>query len=237
MESFDRLPRELLRDRAYRALLEAIVVGDLPPGQSLRDGELATRLGLSRTPVREAIARLVDDGLVETKANAYTRVAPLDDALAREAAVVTRTLHGLAARLAATGGSFTPAHGVHARRANDDFAAALDDGDLLAALDADDRLHDVFLHAAGNSQLAAALDRLAPLLRRHELQRFASLPGRRSVQQHRHLVDAAARGDAERAGALAEENWATLVELIDAANDTPAGSPAARPAGADRAAR
>lgn len=221
MDALDIEPRELLRDRAYAALLRAIVLGELAPGQPLKDTELAARLGLSRTPVREAINRLVDDGLVETKANAYTRVAPLDDVAAREAAVVARTLHGLAARLAATGGRFTPELAAHAHRANDAFAAALAAGDLAGALDADDRLHEVFLYAAGNVQLEVTLARLAPLLRRHELQRFASLPGRRSVQQHRQLVDAASRGDAERAGALAEENWNTLVDLIDAAPTAP----------------
>ncbi len=237
VESFDLPPRELLRDRAYGALLDAIVRGELAPGQALHDVELAARLGLSRTPVREAVARLVDEGLVETKANAYTRVAPLDDATAREAAVVTQSLQGLAARLAAADGRFTARHADEARRANRDFSDALDAGDLVAALVADDRLHDVFIVAAGNVQLAAALDRLAPLLRRHELQRFASLPGRRSVQQHRQLVDAAAAGDVARAGALAEQNWATLVDLIDDAAERPAAPQAARNPGADRAAR
>lgn len=234
MEPLDPGPRQLLRDRAYVALQQAILFGELAPGQALKDTELATQLGLSRTPVREAISRLIEDGLVETKANAYTRVAPLDDAAARDAAVVARTLHGLAARLAAGDGRFTPAHAEAARRANADFAAALEARDLTAALDADDRLHDLFLHAAGNGQLDAALGRLLPLLRRHELQRFASLPGRRSVQQHRQLIEAAARGDADLAAALAEENWATLVDLIDAGATATTATP---PPGDHRAAR
>lgn len=217
-------PRELLRDKAYRVLLDAIVFGDLAPGDPLRDQDLATRLGLSRTPVREALTRLADEGLVETKANAYTRVAPLDAAAAREAAVVTQALHGLGARLAAA--SFTPVHAQHARRANRAFADALAAGDVAEALAADDHLHAVFLHAAGNAQLNAAIDRLAPLLRRYELLRFASPPGQRSVQQHRQLIDAAARGDAATAAALAEANWATLVDLIDAEPDpTPDDTP------------
>ncbi|MEU3608415.1 GntR family transcriptional regulator, partial [Streptomyces sp. NPDC035033] len=66
--------RTLLRDRAYESLREAIVRGDLAPGALLKDADLADRLGLSRAPVRDALARLTVEGLVETKPQSYTRV-------------------------------------------------------------------------------------------------------------------------------------------------------------------
>ena len=137
----------------------AIIRGDLPPGAPVRDQELAARLGLSRTPVREALARLVDEGLVETKPNAYTRVAPLDDGPAREAAVVVQALQGLAARLAVP--RLTDADLDEARVWNARFAAALDAGEVAIALEADDAFHLVFVRAAGNQALGAALARLA----------------------------------------------------------------------------
>ena len=56
--------RTLLRDDVYRQLREAIVDGTLAPGESLRDGEIAEWLGVSRTPVREALLRLAESGLV-----------------------------------------------------------------------------------------------------------------------------------------------------------------------------
>ena len=217
VEPLPGLSRTLLRDQAYVVLLRAIVMGDLAPGAPLRDGDLATQLGLSRTPVREALARLADDGLVVTKPNAFTRVAPLRDRVARDAAVLNRTLHGLAAQLASSPGRFTPTHAARAREANAAFAAALDAGDLHGALAADDDLHREFVGAAANGQLAGALDRVAPLLRRHALLRFAMLPGRRSIHVHARLIDAAEAGDAETARTLAEENWATLLALIDQA--------------------
>ena len=221
-ETIPGVSRTLLRDQAYIALVRAIVAGDLAPGDALKDGDLASQLGLSRTPVREALARLVDDGLVVTKPNAFTRVAPLNAAAARDAAVLTQTLHGLAAHLASSAGRFTAEHAIQARSANTAFAAALHAGDLYGALAADDDLHRVFVRAAGNRHLGPALDRVGVLLRRHTLQRFATLPGRRSIQVHARLIDAAAAGDAETARSLAEENWATLVALIDqAAPDAP----------------
>src|SRR3954468_2113782 len=92
--------RDLLRDRAYVTLRDAIVDGTLQPGERLRDQELCTWLGLSRTPVREALGRLERDGLVETAPQRFTRVAPLDRRTARDAFPVVAALHALAAELA-----------------------------------------------------------------------------------------------------------------------------------------
>lgn len=65
----------VLGDEVYATLGEAILDGTLPPGERLRDHELAARLGVSRTPVREALQRLERAGLVEVSPNRYTRVS------------------------------------------------------------------------------------------------------------------------------------------------------------------
>ncbi|GAB2975157.1 GntR family transcriptional regulator [Frigoribacterium salinisoli] len=70
-----RPARRLLRDVTYDHLLGAILDGDLVPGERLSDDELAGWLQVSKTPVKEAVARLADQGLVEIRANRYTRVA------------------------------------------------------------------------------------------------------------------------------------------------------------------
>jgi len=69
--------RTLLRDTAYEAIRDAIVRGDLPPGAAMSNVAVADQLGLSRAPVRDALARLADEGLVETKPQSYTRVTAL----------------------------------------------------------------------------------------------------------------------------------------------------------------
>src|SRR6266508_498840 len=131
-----RVERSLLRDRAYRILRDAIVTGELPPGAVIRDVELAERVGLSRTPVREALARLADDGLVETKPHSWTRVTPLLLREVRDALVVLRAMHEVAVRLAVA--VMTERHHDLMREANRQFAAALETGDVEGALDADD---------------------------------------------------------------------------------------------------
>ena len=91
--------RVLLRDEAYARLRDAILDGTLEAGEQLRDAELSSWLGISRTPIREAVARLEDCGLVQSAPNRFTRVAPLDRRDAQDAFQVVAALHALAATL------------------------------------------------------------------------------------------------------------------------------------------
>jgi DNA-binding GntR family transcriptional regulator len=216
--SLQRVDRSLLRDRAYRILRDAIVTGELPPGAVIRDVELAERVGLSRTPVREALARLADDGLVETKPHSWTRVTPLGLREVRDAIVVVRAMHELAVRLAVP--LMTERHHDLMRAANKRFAAGLDAADVQAAMDADDALHGVPVTALGNRVLAATIDRQLPLIRRLEKARFGSLLGRRSIAFHDQLIDACEDGDVETAVAITTRIWTTLLEMFDSEGGT-----------------
>lgn len=205
--------RTLLRDQAYARLRDAILDGTLEPGEQLKDAELAEWLGLSRTPIREAVARLEEYGLVETAPNRYTRVAPLSASDARDAFPVVAALHWLAASLGAPRVSAPEL--AEMRRANRDFAAALRAADVQRALDGDDRFHAVLVHASANREIARSLERLMPKVRRLERARFGSLAGRRSVEQHERIISLCAAGDTERAAEAVRENWLSLGVLID----------------------
>jgi DNA-binding GntR family transcriptional regulator len=74
----DHVARVSLSQEAYNRIEAAIMEGVLEPGERLRDPELAEWLGISRTPIRHALDRLLEQGLVEMERNRYTRVAPLD---------------------------------------------------------------------------------------------------------------------------------------------------------------
>ena len=205
--------RTLLRDQAYARLRDAILDGTLEPGEQLKDAELAEWLGLSRTPIREAVARLEEYGLVETKPNSYTRVAPLSARDARDAFTVYATLEALAASLGVP--QLTGDDLETMRAANREFADALARVDVDAALAADDRFHRVLVQAAANREIARSLERLLPKIRRLERARFGSLAGRRSVEQHEQIIALCAAGEAERAAEAVRENWLTLGVLID----------------------
>ncbi|MFJ4225712.1 GntR family transcriptional regulator [Microbacterium sp. NPDC089695] len=85
--------RRLLRDEVYATLQDAIVDGTLVPGEILRDDELTSWLGVSRTPVRQALNRLEDIGLVEMPPGRPARVAEFDAALVNQATYTTGILH------------------------------------------------------------------------------------------------------------------------------------------------
>jgi DNA-binding GntR family transcriptional regulator len=207
------LDRDLLRDRAYTTIRDAIVDGTLQPGERLRDQELTQWLGLSRTPVREALSRLEQDGLVETEPQRFTRVAPLDRRAARDAFPLVAAIHALAAELAVPHllEEDLVAMQVHNQR----FAEALAANDVDTALATDDAFHNAFVSVAANQEIERVLDRVMPRVRRLERLRFGSLAGRASVKQH-ELILAAARGqDVKTTAERVRENWLSLGTLID----------------------
>jgi DNA-binding GntR family transcriptional regulator len=214
--SLAKIDAPSLRQRVYRALQKAILTGALAPTERIRDQELALRLGVSRTPVREALQRLEDEGLVETAPRASTRVAPLDATAARQAYPVVAALYALATRLAAP--SITMTDLAALREANETLArmiASPDSATVLQAIAVDDRFHQVFFDRCGNREIERTLERLLPKIRRLEYARFASLSGMQSVRQHEAMIDACVRGDADEAARLAEENCLRRVVHID----------------------
>ncbi|OXS36228.1 GntR family transcriptional regulator [Streptomyces sp. XY006] len=213
MEAIRPVPRTLLRDRAYAAIRDAIVAGELEPGAVVRDADLAERLGLSRAPVREAFSRLVDEGLLESKPQSYTRVTPLVAADVRDAAAVVGALHELVTRTAVP--RLTEADLAVMRAANERFAAAVRAGDVDAALRADDDLHEVLVQASGNRAAAATVARYTPLIRRLERRRFGEGGNCRSAGLHERLIDACAAGDTAEAVRVTAEIWRGLEELAD----------------------
>lgn len=208
------LPRTLLRDDVYLRLRDAIVDGTLTPGEQLRDGELAAWLGVSRTPVREALLRLGQVGLVSTTPGRSTVVAPLDPVAVRQAGAVVAAMHRLAVVEAI--GRLTEDDLASMREANARFAHALEVGDADAALAADDDFHAVPVRVADNRATSTVLEQFSPVLRRVERLRFSSQSGRLSVARHDRLLELCATRDVGSAAAVAHEIWESLDPLVDA---------------------
>lgn len=202
------IDRRLLRDDVYHRLRDAIVDGSLAPGEQLRDGELAAWLGVSRTPVREALLRLAEAGLVIAQPGRSTTVSALNVRDVREARDVVAAMHELAVREAV--GSLTEAHLDAMRQANDRFRAAIEKGDVEAALRADDELHGIPVTVAANRALTSVLDQFTPVVRRAERLRFSSLGGRASLARHDDLIRFCAAGDIDQAAAISFDTWHTL---------------------------
>jgi DNA-binding GntR family transcriptional regulator len=199
--------RSLLRDNVYRRLRDAIVDGTFQPGEQLKDADLAEWLGVSRTPIREALLRLATSGLVVAVPGRSTTVTEIDTDAARDARDVIAAMHSLA--VGEMAGKLGDDDLQQMRDANARFAAALAAGDIEAAHAADEQLHRVPITALGNQALEAVIEQFDPLVRRAERHRFSS-DGQTSVDLHNQLIDLLAEGNVQQAAELTYAIWHSL---------------------------
>ncbi|MGO0604397.1 GntR family transcriptional regulator [Brevibacterium linens] len=202
--------RSLLRDDVYRSIRDAIVRGQLAPGEQLRDQELGAWLQVSRTPVREALQRLAQAGLVVAEPGRMTRVAPEDPERILAARQIAAELHGLAIDLAFP--TLDEAALNEMGQANDRLSAALAAGDAEAAIAADDDFHEVALTRSSNPLIPDHLEVVTATLRRAEFLHFESVKGSASPEQHTEIIAAVRAGEHAHAVALTKANWSTIAE-------------------------
>jgi DNA-binding GntR family transcriptional regulator len=199
------IARTSLRAAAYDRLRNWILDGTLAPEEPLRDEALAEALGMSRTPVREALQRLEDEGLVITTPTRRSFVSPLSLQQARDIYPMTAALEALALRLA------LPRVGVAdldaMRAANTRLAEALRAEDAGAALEADLALHGIFIERSGNAELVHMLSDLKCKVRRIERAFWGAADRTASVHDHNELIAALAARDLARAEAVLARNW------------------------------
>ena len=190
---------ESLAERAYRSLKETIAEGRLKPGQHVGETAFAERLGISRTPVREALQRLARDGLVVLDARNGARIADLSLEAVQELYDLREILEGSAARLAALNAKASDLQRLEAILAKE--AALGDDPAALAKLNK--LFHQSLCEAAHNrylSQAAATFSTTLLLLGPTTL--AAGGRAGESQAEHRAVVAAISAGKAARAEEL-----------------------------------
>lgn len=210
-----RRPRQepSLADRAVDRLRRMIVRGALPPGARIAEPELCETLGISRTPLREALKLLASEGLVMLRRNRSAIVSPLDGAALPPLFEVEAGVEGFAARLAAARMTATDLKRLHTLQERLEAAHAA--GDLTGYFDINQIIHRSIVAGAKNRALVDAHDRLfGPL----ERARFLALAfeGRlaESVLEHRSILDALVRRDADAAGTLLSHHITRTGEVM-----------------------
>lgn len=184
-------------DRAYATLLDEIQSGRLAPGAVLGEVEQAARLGVSRTPLREAIGRLAADGLVAQASPRMTVVTDIDTGDIRELFEVRRALEETAARLAAERGDRSAFEELAAEFSGARLEADADRADYAALIARFDQALDA---AVANDYLTAALRTIRThLVRVRRLSRENAARLAESVAEHRLIASAIAAGDADLA--------------------------------------
>ncbi|GEL18595.1 GntR family transcriptional regulator [Pseudonocardia asaccharolytica] len=205
-------------------LRQAIMRGSFPPGTQLGEVELATRLGVSRGPLREAMQRLVAEGLLRSERHRglFVRDLAADDV--RDVYIARTAVERAAALLILAGDRESATLRLTAALATMEAAAAA--GDAVALADADHRFHHEFVAAAGSPRLRRMADALLVETRMclAALQRTAP-PAADLVAEHRILRDAVRDGDTDRLVATLEAHMADAVARILDGADLSEGAP------------
>ncbi len=204
--SLQRVP---LRDEIYDAISMQIVRGDLSPGRRLRDFELAADLGVSRTPVREALVRLTTDGLVTADAGRGFTVRGLDVVHVQEMYPILWTLESLALRNC----PHPDAQQIQALRVQNSklSAAQLSPFERLKT---DEQWHQLLLSNCENVSLLAMIERVKRPLQVYECAYNALEPAQTSMDEHGAILDALEQGNRDSAVIALEHNWRGTCEHL-----------------------
>jgi len=208
-------PRQLIRDQVFHRLAEDIISGRLQPLEDIKDHELQNEFGISRTPIREALLKLRDLGLVEMRANSYTRVAPIDFVRQAER---TQTASALISFCAAeSAGSYTPEQESRiVSRIDDLLASDIQQSGMRDGLRMWYSLYALIVAATGNRIIVEILnEHLAIHLTRMVL--VTEMPSERAQLLRQSLLvmrDAVVRRDGEALRQI-------IVQVFDASSIRP----------------
>lgn len=208
---------------AYDRLRELIMSGRLAPGSRIIETDVAERLGVSRTPVRAALQRLLKDGFVvaaDDSAQARLWVAPLSRADARELFAILAQCEALAAGWAAELPAddrepvVTRLGEINAAMARTGRSAS-PDNDALFAMDRD--FHATFFEAGAGPRLRLLHDSVKPQAERYLMLYLNAMADRieESVREHAAIVEAIGAADADAARAAVAANWSAAGQRLD----------------------
>ena len=203
-----------LAEQVYRAVRTRIMDGALAPGTFLREKDLES-MGVSRTPIREALGRLASEGFLERLPHRGFRVPEESLGNLLELYPIVASLELLAGRLALE--RFTPADVGELKAINGRLAEARDRDDVRAMLEQNTRFHRLISERGGNRRLVMLLDDLRSQLTRLELWYYSGQDRtQRSIREHEEIIAAIEDGDRPRALSLLERNMSlTYRSLVD----------------------
>src|ERR671916_115433 len=206
------IARTPLRDEVHRQILERVAAGSIPPGTRIKDSVLAAEIGVSRTPVREALIRLVREGVLAADMGRGFSVRPLDAGEMQETGVVLARLEGLALELSGD----IPADRLSELGEIDRQLAAVR-GNPERCIDLDERWHRTLLQGCSNQRLLSMIQSLWQVPRRY-MRAYLRHEGHLSLstQHHARIIEALRRNDRNTAAARFNHHWQRGIEELTA---------------------
>ncbi len=185
-----------LRDVVFKTLRQSILTGELKPGERLMEIHLAEKLGVSRTPIREAIRQLELEGLVVMLPRRGAQVAHITEKSMSDVLEVRLALDELAVKLACE--RITDEEIERLREACLKFEEAVDSADIRNITSADVAFHDIIFIASRNNRLMQMMNNLAEQMYRYRFEYIKDDSGWQSlITEHRMITDAIAMRDPE----------------------------------------
>ncbi|MCD8036469.1 MAG: GntR family transcriptional regulator [Clostridiales bacterium] len=194
-----------LRDVVFNAIKDGILSGRFKPGERLLENQLAEELGVSRTPIREALRMLEIENLVDLIPRKGAQVRAMSEKDIKDILEIRKALEELAAGLAAE--NITKQEINELKKANNDFVTNFDNGDREAVLEADTHFHDIIFNATKNDKLVQMISNISIQIYKYRIT-YLKLLSDVSVpnQHHLELIKAFERRDAARARAVSREH-------------------------------
>lgn len=191
-----------LRDVVFNTLRKAILTGELKPGERLMEIHLANRLGVSRTPIREAIRKLELEGLVIMIPRRGAEVAQITEKSLKDVLEVRRALDALCAELACD--RITEEEQGRLKEACGAFERATRTKDATIIAKADVKFHDIIIQATGNQRLVQLINNLSEQMYRYRFEYIKDENRHDSlVNEHRIIYQSIVSGDKKRAAETA----------------------------------
>ncbi|MBQ4536218.1 MAG: GntR family transcriptional regulator [Lachnospiraceae bacterium] len=192
-----------LRDVVFNTLRQAILTGELKPGERLMEIHLANRLGVSRTPIREAIRKLELEGLVIMIPRRGAEVAQITEKSMNDVLEVRRAMDALCVELACE--RITAEELEKLRLACDVFAEAVKTKDLKKIAHADVELHDIIVQATGNQRLVQLVNNLSEQMYRYRFEYIKDCTQHEKlIDEHRIIYESMVKKDKETASEAAK---------------------------------
>ncbi len=192
-----------LREVIFNSLREAIIIGELRPGERLMEVQLAEKMGVSRTPVREAIRKLELEGLVDMIPRKGAHVAELSIKDIMDVLEVRASLDGLATSLAAE--RITDDELKELKHINGQFASYIEKENLNGSIKKDVEFHDIIYKASRNDKLISIINNL-----REQVQRFRVIylkeynDSKNLIKEHNDIYEAVSSRSMENARNIAK---------------------------------
>ncbi len=213
MLNFDLQNHRLLREVVYEELKKQILAGSITPGMRMMEVELAEDMGVSRTPVREAIRKLEKEGLVtiEPRKGAYASDISVKDIV--DVLEVREELEGLSASLAAT--RITEEELENLKELTEGYAKAIKNNDMESMIHYDELFHKSIVKSSGNKTLikfSATVQELVLRFRYLYYDKFSlygSMPS-----EHMNIIEAIGSGDEKKAREAADTHVRKLKEFV-----------------------